>query len=70
MTLSEYLVKTGRTKQEIARATSLRWATVHAIAEGSAVPKPDTAKRIELATGGEVTAAELLGLAPTGTDGE
>jgi DNA-binding XRE family transcriptional regulator len=73
MTLSEYLAKTGRTKQDIARAANLRWATVHDIAEGSSVPKPETAMRIAKACGGEVTAAELLGLvpaAPTGTDGE
>ena len=35
------------------------------IERGDGLPAPETAKRIEAATNGEVTAAELLGLLPT-----
>lgn len=45
----------------LARAAGTRWATIHDIAKGH-IPKADLAKRIEDATGGAVTAAELLGL--------
>jgi len=65
MDLSEYVAKHGTAvKKKIARKARLRWQTVHDIAEGNSTPRPETAKRIEKATGGAVTALELLGLAP------
>lgn len=65
MTLSDYIEQRGSAaKRDLAKKTGLRWATIHDIARGAAQPKPDTAKAIEDATGGEVTAIELLGLAP------
>lgn len=61
VTLSEYIAKHGTAaKRALADATGLRWATIHDIAEGRSTPKPETAKKIEAATGGDVTAAELL----------
>lgn len=83
MNLTDYVAKHGTAvKKEIARKARLRWQTVHDIAEGNSTPRPETAKRIEEATGGVVTALELLGisapvppaesaasLAPTGTEG-
>lgn len=48
--------KTGR---------KIRWATIHDIARGAVIPKPDTARRIETASDGAITAAELLGIGPT-----
>lgn len=77
MTLSDYIEQQGTAaKRDLAKKTGLRWATIHDIARGAAQPKPDTARAIEEATGGAVTAIELLGLAPapqpvlaaTGTD--
>lgn len=63
MTLDEYIQEHGPgTKRRIAEAASLRWATVHDIARGATTPRPATAKAIEKATGGAVSAAELLGL--------
>lgn len=63
MTLAEYIEKHGtKAKRELARKTGVRWATIHDIARGKAKPKPETAKAIEDATDGEVTALELLGL--------
>lgn len=42
--------------------TGLTYAAVHRIVRGRAQPKPETAKKIARATGGEVSAAALLGL--------
>lgn len=70
MTLSEYIERHGAAaKRELAEKTGLRWATIHDIAEGRAVPRADTAKKIAEATGGAVSAAALLGLESTGTEG-
>lgn len=63
MTLSEYIAAHGTAaKRAIADRTGLRWATIHDIARGTQRPQPDTALAIEAATGGAVTAVELLGL--------
>ena len=63
MTLGEYIEQHGSAaKRAIAVAAGIRWATVHDIARGVSVPRAGTARRIEQATGGAVTAAELLGL--------
>ncbi|AKF06059.1 hypothetical protein [Sandaracinus amylolyticus] len=80
--LAEWLEKRGgaAAKRELQRRIEektgrpIRWATIHDIARGAVVPTPDTAKRIEAATDGEVTAAQLLGISgdesstPAGAD--
>lgn len=74
MTLSEYLKKNGRgAKTALREATGLRWATIHDLATGRQKARADTALKIQAATNGEVSAAELLGIeapsAPTGEPG-
>lgn len=49
---------------ELARAVGVRWQTLREIEIGKRTPFPKTAVAIEAATGGAVTAAELLGLGP------
>lgn len=62
MDLATWLKQQGRgAKGRLARAADVRWQTIHEIARG-VTPRPETAKAIEVATGGAVTAAELLGL--------
>jgi plasmid maintenance system antidote protein VapI len=60
--LAEYLETTGVTIRELAKKTQRRWQTIQSIVEGRAEPLPETARRIEEATEGRVTAASLLGL--------
>lgn len=63
MKLAKYIEAHGTAaKRDLARKTGLRWATIHDIAAGKATPRAETAKKIEAATGGVVTAAELLGI--------
>ena len=50
----------------LARSVGTRWATIYEIANGH-VPKADLAKKIDASTGGEVSAAELLGVEPSVT---
>lgn len=63
MTLQEWLEREGTgAKTRLQRATGLRWQTVHELAEGRVKqPRPETARKIEDATEGKVSAAELLG---------
>jgi DNA-binding transcriptional regulator YdaS (Cro superfamily) len=63
-TLTEWLVAHGgaSAKRELATRAALTWSTVHDIARGKRVPSVSTARRIEAATGGSVSAASLLGL--------
>ena len=73
MTLAEYVAQHGKgAKRVLHEQTGLRWQTIHEIALGRTIPQLETAKKIEEATGGAVTALELLGLVPslepTGTD--
>jgi hypothetical protein len=64
MTLQEYFEREGRgSRQRLATATGLRYATILDIANGKNVPRASTAKTIEAATAGAVSAAELLGVA-------
>lgn len=73
MTLAEYLRRRGvGAKSELARKTGLAYTTIHYVARGKHPPShgggkwrvsSETAKKIEKATKGEVTAAELLGVA-------
>lgn len=46
----------------LARETGRTWAAMHRIVEGRAQPRAETAKAIERATDGAVSAAALLGL--------
>jgi DNA-binding transcriptional regulator YdaS (Cro superfamily) len=67
MRLSEWCAQQGEgAKTRLARACDVRWATIHDIVEGRSKPQPETARRIEHATEGAVTAAELLGLTVPG----
>lgn len=44
----------------------IRWQAIHMLAEGrSRTPRVETALLLERATGGEISARELLGLAPS-----
>lgn len=64
MTLAEYIAAHGTAaKRDLAAKTGLRWQTIHEIAEGRSTPKPETARKIEAATDGAVSAASLLGVA-------
>lgn len=47
----------------LVRGSGLTWAAVHRIVQGEAQPRALTAKALERATGGEVSAVALLGLA-------
>lgn len=63
MTLAEYIEQHGtKAKRDLAQKVGVRWATIHDIARGRAMPRPETAKAIEEATSGAVKAASLLGL--------
>lgn len=65
MTLGEYVKKHGKgAKKALAKATGLRWQTVHEIAEGRTIPRIPTAMKIQEATSGEVTIFDMLGLDP------
>lgn len=68
MDLKTWLSRAENTKYGLAKASGLSWRTIHRIADKGTSPQAETAMAIERATGGEVTAAELLGLVPA--DGE
>lgn len=55
----------GRSVSALARAAKTTRRTIMKLRDTDHIPLAATAKRIELATGGEVTAAELLGLKKT-----
>jgi hypothetical protein len=62
MQLREWLSREGfGATAWLARAVGTRWATIYDISNGH-VPKAELAKKIEIATNGVVSAAELLGL--------
>lgn len=60
--LIEYLRQTGRTQLGLAKQAGIAPSTLSAIRSGQRRPSPRLAKAIEAATGGEVKAAEMLGL--------
>ena len=64
MTLAEYIAAHGgpAAKRALAEQAGLRWATVHDAVRGARGPSVSTARAIEAATGGAVSAASLLGL--------
>lgn len=70
--LARYLEKRGihATRELCAlvlkkRKKTIRWATIHDIAQGRATPRPETARLLHEVTGGEIDAGDLLGLTAT-----
>lgn len=62
--LQAYLDEQPRgTKARLARETGLAYSTIHWLAAGRTKAKAETAKLIANATGGELTAAQILGVA-------
>ncbi|KJS36558.1 MAG: hypothetical protein VR74_11965 [Hyphomonas sp. BRH_c22] len=62
MQLSDWRKSRGISQSELGEAAGLAGPYISQIESGARRPSPDAAKRIEAATSGEVTAAELLGL--------
>jgi DNA-binding transcriptional regulator YdaS (Cro superfamily) len=62
MTLDQWCEQDGRGPSAQAKALGISRATLWRLRGGDHPILPDTAKRIELATGGKVKAATLLGL--------
>ena len=62
MTLDQWCEHDGRGPSAQAKALGISRATLWRLRGGDHPILPDTAKRIELATGGKVKAATLLGL--------
>ena len=62
MHLAAWLERTGTTKAEFARRARCTWKLVHKVAAGHR-PLVATAERFSAATNGEVSAAEILGVA-------
>jgi transcriptional regulator with XRE-family HTH domain len=60
--LSEYLARRRGSANALASQAGISKSTVSAIQSGQRRASPELAKKIEEATGGEVTAASLLGL--------
>lgn len=65
MDLRTWLSKPGHTKYGLAKRSGLTWKVIHKVAQGH-IPRAETAHKIADATDGEVTAAEILGVAATG----
>ena len=62
--MGAYFARSPRGKKaQVVRDSGLAYSTVHWIAAGRVRPKVATAERIAAATGGELTAAQILGLA-------
>ncbi len=62
MKLRDWRQQNGFSAQELATKLGVGVSTITAYENGARRPRPELAKRIEVATNGEVTAAELLGL--------
>lgn len=60
--LSDYLGRRRGAANALAREAGVSKGTLSMIRSGKGHPSPELAKRIEQATGGEVSAASLLGL--------
>jgi len=62
--LQAYLDEQPRgTKARLARETGLAYSTIHWLASGRTTAKPKTARLIADASGGQLTAAQILGVA-------
>jgi 3,4-dihydroxy 2-butanone 4-phosphate synthase / GTP cyclohydrolase II len=66
MKLSDWLVREGITKSDFAASIGVSPPTISDLCWGNQWLSRKTAKKIELATGGEVTAADFVHLAPDG----
>jgi DNA-binding transcriptional regulator YdaS (Cro superfamily) len=62
MQLAEYVKKSGYSQASIARALGVKAARVNQWVRGISRPKPELALRLEVVTGGRVTAEEAIGL--------
>ena len=60
--LVRWLVRTPGGRTKLAREAGIRWQTVDDIIKGKHVPRASTAIALSRATGGEVSAAAILGL--------
>lgn len=66
MTLNEYLTKTDMTEDAFAKAARLSQSYVNRLRRGEATrPSTDALERIYEATGGAVTANDILGMQAT-----
>lgn len=64
MRLSDWLARERMSKSEFARRIGVSAASVTELCQGQQWLSRNTAKAIELATGGEVTAADFVHLDP------
>lgn len=64
MTLDEYLKQEGLTDEAFGALARLSQSSVNRLRRGEAKPSADALARIYEATGGEVTANDLLGMKP------
>lgn len=63
MTLAEWVRQQGPgALTRLQKSTELAYTTIWKIARGQQTPRAETAKKIEAATDGAVTARELVGL--------
>ncbi|WP_018149488.1 type II toxin-antitoxin system CcdA family antitoxin [Henriciella marina] len=69
MQLREWRQKAHLTSKEFGRLCGVSEAAIRHYETGARRPRADIAKRIEAATHGEVTAAELLGVTDPSTSG-
>ena len=60
MTLKEYLEKNRIKQADFAEITGLKQAMISLYINGQRRPSPETALKIEKATGGEVKAVDLI----------
>lgn len=60
--LRAWVEKTKGGRSVLARRAGVRWQTVDDILDGKHTPRASTAKALSAATGGEVSAAAILGL--------
>lgn len=66
--LKAWVEKTKGGRSVLARRAGVRWQTVDDILDGKHTPRASTAKALSAATGGEVSAAAILGVDDVHTD--
>lgn len=62
MTLGEYLKSEGINQADFGKKIGLSGASVSRLKRGQQWPDKDTVRRIEMATGGQVTANDFAGM--------
>lgn len=60
--LRSWVEKTPKGRSVLAKAAGVRWQTVDDIVRGKHTPRAETARALSRATGGEVSAAAIMGL--------